>query len=169
MTTGRTKKQTIEKEIPEEEIQETFNLENSGNAIDILLNLNGDALHVEKSVRIRRLGINWKVRALTFDEFEEIADRSVRITRPIVGTRPRRTVDDKLTNMLMVYYGSVDPSLKDARLFEKYKVNNTDPCELVKKVLLPGEIATIAGTISGLSGFDDVFSRLVEAAGNLSE
>ncbi len=153
------------KEESSEEAQDGMGLDQSPSAIKVLLNLSTDALKVEDTILLKRLGIQWKVKALDFDEFDEIGDRSVRVSKS--AGKSRLISDDKLTNVLMVYYGSVDPNLNNVELFKKHGVSSTDPVGLVKKILLPGEIAIIAGVITKLSGFDDIFSRFVEATGNL--
>lgn len=48
--------------------------------------------------------------------------------------------------------GIVEPNLKDKRLLEHYGVPT--PKELVKRMLLPGEIADLYNTINELSGYE---------------
>lgn len=57
-------------------------------------------------------------------------------------------------NVHILLAGTVDPNLKDTELMEKY--NAATPAELVKKMLLPGEIEDLSRMIEKLSGYRSV-------------
>jgi hypothetical protein len=163
-----TKSKTEKKlEIVEEEKD---SIENSVRPIDILLNLNGEAINVQDSIHVKRLAIDWIVRALTQDEFEEIASRASKRIRRDNGVGYRNTVDNAMSNRLMIYYASVDPNFRDSKadaLYAKYKVDKTRPDDLIKLILLPGEIIAISNMINQLSGFADMFEQFAEITENL--
>ncbi|MDD3173580.1 MAG: hypothetical protein PHF63_07970 [Herbinix sp.] len=54
-------------------------------------------------------------------------------------------------NVHIVLAGTVEPNLKDASLLSKYKAET--PAELVKKMLLPGEVEDLSRAIERLSGY----------------
>ncbi len=55
------------------------------------------------------------------------------------------------TNVHIVLAGVTEPSLKDKALMEKYSA--VTPGELIKKMLLPGEIVELAREVEKLSGY----------------
>ena len=57
--------------------------------------------------------------------------------------------DDMNVHILLA--GVIDPDLKTKDLMEKYKA--ATPAELVKKMLLPGEIEDISRAVEQLSGY----------------
>ena len=66
-------------------------------------------------------------------------------------------IEISLLQMLVVMEGVVDPNgkpmLKNKDLMAKFKVRT--PKELVRKLFLSGEIASIYGEIANLSGFGE--------------
>lgn len=66
-------------------------------------------------------------------------------------------------NEKMVIAGVVDPNFKEAESIKS--LGCTTPEQYLNKVLLPGEVLTLANKIFELSGFKD-FSELVEEAKN---
>jgi len=145
---------------------EENDIENAPSPIDILLKRD-IASPVEQSMNLPRLGINWTVRALTQDEFEEISDRASKRVK-IEGTnRYRNSVDTPMSYRLMIYYGSVNPDLHDNRLYEHWSIDSNKPDDLIKAMLLPGEIVALSTFISTVSGFDEIFNQFVETAENL--
>ena len=54
----------------------------------------------------------------------------------------------------IVLAGTVEPNLKDSELMAKYTA--ITPAELVKKMLLPGEIEDLSRAIEKLSGYREV-------------
>jgi len=157
----------VVEDVENEEVGNKVSLKNEPSPIDILLSLDENSLKVEESLYIKRLKMDWRVRSVVYDEFRTIADRSLEAS---VGKNGRRLVntDEQLSQLLLIYYGSVDPDLHDERLYQKYGINKLEPEELIKKILLPGEIAAVSALIQKMSGFDDIFKQFSEAAENLS-
>jgi hypothetical protein len=57
-------------------------------------------------------------------------------------------------NVHIVLGGTVEPNLKDKDLLTKYRAET--PAELIKKMLLPGEIEDLSREIEKLSGYRKV-------------
>lgn len=60
-----------------------------------------------------------------------------------------RFTQDADVNILLA--GCVSPDLRDSRLMERFEA--VTPAEMVKKLLLPGEIADLAHAVERLSGY----------------
>ncbi|MEA5136474.1 MAG: hypothetical protein VB035_10110 [Candidatus Fimivivens sp.] len=109
------------------------------NVIDLLLNLDPPSLP-EKDIKIKRLtklcgaDVVFKIRALPYSKVADV--------RKLAG-------DDMGVDIVLA--GVVSPDLKDGRLLQKYKA--ITPAELVKTMLLPGEIEDVSREIEKLSGF----------------
>ena len=58
-------------------------------------------------------------------------------------------------NVKIVYYGMVEPNLKDNELQEAYKVK-TNPYKIVESIFKPIEINLIADKVCEISGLKDV-------------
>lgn len=107
--------------------------------LDLLLNMNIPELP-EKEYKIKRLSnlcgapVVFKLRALPFS-------RAAELTKSLK--------DDLEVHIILA--GVVEPNLKSKELLEKY--NAVTPAEMVKKMLLPGEIIDISRAIEKLSGY----------------
>lgn len=114
-------------------------MEKEQNLIDLLLCIE-PARPQEKSVKIKRLSelcgadMLFKLRAMSYDRVVELKETA----------RGDMSVD-------IILAGVISPDLKDGRLLQKYKA--ATPAELVKTMLLPGEIENIAREIEKLSGY----------------
>lgn len=146
---------TIKKEINPEETVET---KEAVNILDLLLGSDiGEIKLPTKEVEITRLSAVYgspfvlKVKALTPERFEEIQDMSVKVKGKDAD------IDITLLQLFSVIEGVVDdagaPMFKNKELMKKFKAST--PKELVRKLLLSGEIAKLYGEISDLSGFGD--------------
>ena len=148
------------KEINTEEIvvEETTETKEAVNILDLLLGSDiGEIKLPTKTVEITRLSEVYgspfilKVKALTPEKFEEIQDMSVKVKGKDAD------IDITLLQLFSVIEGVVDdtgaPMFKNKELMKKFKAST--PKELVRKLLLSGEIAKIYGEISDLSGFGD--------------
>ena len=109
------------------------------NTLDLLLKM--ELPHPpEKVVKLKRLSqicgapVELKLRALSYSKAAELTS----------------SVMDDL-NVHIILAGVVEPNLKDRELLEKYGA--ATPAELVKKLLLPGEIESLAREIERLSGY----------------
>lgn len=148
------------KEINTEEtvVEETTETKEAVNILDLLLGSDiGEIKLPTKTVEITRLSEVYgspfilKVKALTPEKFEEIQDMSVKVKGKDAD------IDITLLQLFSVIEGVVDdtgaPMFKNKELMKKFKAST--PKELVRKLLLSGEIAKIYGEISDLSGFGD--------------
>ena len=119
------------------------------NILDLLLGSDvGEIKLPTKEVEITRLSQVYgapfilTIKAITPAKFEEIQDMSIDITQ---------------LQLFTVIEGVVDPTgapmFKNKELMSKFKVST--PKDLVRAILLSGEIAKIYGEISELAGFGD--------------
>lgn len=111
------------------------------NTLDLLLKANLKDINVpEKEVKVKRLSdvlktdVIFKIKAIRFDVLEDL-----------------RESNTKDFNIHTVLEGVVEPNLKNKELMEKF--NAITPVDLVKKLLLPGEIEDLYHAISKLSGY----------------
>ena len=109
------------------------------NTLEILLNGENTILP-EKEFAIKRLSeaykqpVVFRLRALPYNRVSEIT---------------KMQADDM--NVHIVLAGTLEPNLKDGNLLEKY--NAPTPAEMIKKLLLPGEIEDLSREIEKLSGY----------------
>ncbi len=108
-------------------------------ALDLLLRADIADLP-EKEVKLKRLSticgepVVFRLRALPYNRAAEL------------------TKDQKEDlNVHIVLAGVMEPNLKDSELLAKY--NSVTPAELVKKMLLPGEIEDLSREVEKLSGY----------------
>ena len=128
------------------------------NVLDLLLGSDiGEIKLPTKKVEVVRLsevyGAPFLVtcKALSPDKYEEVQDMAVNVSNKDVD------LDINLLQLFVVLEGVVDdagkPLFKNKDLMSKFKAQT--PKELVRKLLLSGEIANLYGEISQLSGFGD--------------
>ena len=109
------------------------------NAMDLLLKLDKSKLKRQtQEVEIKRLS---KILGETF----------VTNCQGITANEFQEMKDSKTPNEDMVVKGTIEPEFSSLKIIEYYGV--TSAVEAVQKIYLPGEIAAIAGIITGLSGF----------------
>ncbi len=121
------------------------------NTLDLLLQLDESKLKKpSKEVEMKRLSeltgerVIFKVEALTPAKMEEIQEVSMDEATENINI-------SELQNMT-VLEGVKNPSFKSKELMEKFGVHT--PKDLIRKILLPGEIITLYNIIGELSGFD---------------
>jgi hypothetical protein len=118
-----------------------------------------DALHAllsydkepEKDVYIKRLGVNFRVKAIDTNEFYQIREQATYTVGK--GANKKTEVREDEVAALIVAKGVVDPNFGDKKVLEKFKA--TDAADAVKKALYIGEITLLQDEILRLSGFDD--------------
>jgi Phage XkdN-like tail assembly chaperone protein, TAC len=118
-----------------------------------------DALHAllsydkepEKDVYIKRLGVNFRVKAIDTNEFYQIREQATYTVGK--GANKKTEVREDEVAALIVAKGVVDPDFSDKKVLEKFKA--TDAADAVKKALYIGEITLLQDEILRLSGFDD--------------
>ena len=126
------------------------------NILDLLLGSDvGEIKLPTKEVEITRLSQVYgapfilTIKAITPAKFEEIQDVSIDVKG--------KDADIAQLQLFTVIEGVVDPTgapmFKNKELMSKFKVST--PKDLVRAILLSGEIAKIYGEISELAGFGD--------------
>jgi len=108
----------------------------------------------EREIFIRRLGIKIKVKALKSNEVYEIRERAI-IRNERKGTE---RLDIERFNVALIKKATISPDWSDKRLLEKYNVLSGE--DVIRKVLLAGEIIEIADIILDLSGFNEEFEEV---------
>jgi DNA-binding GntR family transcriptional regulator len=97
----------------------------------------------EKTYKLKRLSaiygepVVFKLRALPYNRAAEITKNQT-----------------EEMNVHIILAGTVEPNLKSSELLAKF--NAVTPAELVKKMLLPGEIEDLSRAIEKLSGYREV-------------
>lgn len=141
-----------------EEVMEQEEKKEAVNVLDLLLGSDAGEIKLpKKDVEIPRLTEAFgapfilTVSALSPDKYEEVQDMAVSIKGKDAD------IEISLLQILVVMEGVVDangkPLFKNKELMLKFKA--ATPKELVKKLLLSGEIANIYAEISTLTGFGD--------------
>ena len=139
-------------------VDETMETREAFNVLDLLLGSDiGEIKLPTKQMEIKRLSDLYgkpfvlTCKALSPEKYEEVQELAVKVNGKDVD------LDVNLLQLFVVLEGIVDdsgkPMFKNKDLMAKFKAST--PKELVKKVLLSGEIANLYGEISQLSGFGD--------------
>nr|DAM74448.1 MAG TPA: tail assembly chaperone protein [Caudoviricetes sp.] len=135
------------------------------NVLDLLLGADADKIKLPTSqVEITRLSealgdpFILTCQALTPEKYEEVQDMALSVSGKDVD------LDVSQLQLFTVMEGVVDaegkPLFKSKELRDKYKVPT--PKEVVKKVLLSGEIVAVYTVIAKLTGFDDTAVKQVK-------
>ncbi|SKC82922.1 phage tail assembly chaperone [Maledivibacter halophilus] len=119
--------------------------------LDLLLQLDESKLKKpSKEVEMKRLSgltgekVIFKVEALSPDKMEEIQEMSM--------DEDMDNINISELQLMTILEGVKDPKFKSKELMDKFKVYT--PKDLIRKILLPGEIITLYNIIGDLSGFD---------------
>ena len=149
---------TTNKKTVDERVEEPAETKEAVNVLDLLLGSDiGEIKLPTKQMEITRLSkvfgtpVVITVSALSPDRYEEVQDMAVSVKGKDAD------IDISLLQMLVVMEGVTDPNgkplFKNKDLMAKFKAST--PKELVRKLLLSGEITSIYGEIANLSGFGD--------------
>lgn len=141
-----------------EEIVEQEEKKEAVNVLDLLLGSDiGEIKLPTTQVEITRLSQLYgkpfvlTCRALSPEKYEEVQDMAVNVNGKEVD------LDVNLLQVFVVMEGVIDETgklmFKNRDLMTKFKVET--PKELLKKILLSGEITSVYGKIAELSGFGD--------------
>lgn len=105
----------------------------------------------ERTVSLKRIGIPVTVKGLTGKQVYGIRERC---TVTVSGKRgqTRRELDDEAFNGALVAAATVKPNWGDAKLLAKYRASSAD--EVVKRLLLAGEISQLGDLILEISEFN---------------
>ena len=110
--------------------------------LDAILGVNND---IRTKVPMKRIGVDFEIKALTPDEVTSLSERA---TRP--GTKGKKNFDDDLFNYLMIEKACVVPNWSEVAKAAGY----IDGVDAIKKRLLFGEVAYLLGEINDLNDFD---------------
>lgn len=112
--------------------------------------LNSDAVP-EKTVGIERLGIPVKLRGLTGKQVYHIREQATERKERRGGQIVER-IDDEQFNTGLIAAATVSPNWGDPKLLEKYKASGAE--EVIKRILLAGELSALGDVVLDLSGFN---------------
>jgi len=123
--------------------------------VDKLLQLDAAKIKMpEKEIEMKRLSellgerVVFRIRAIDGERYADIQ----RLAIDISNKGNVKDIDMYKLQVLTIIEGVVDPNLKDKRLLEHF--NCTTPEELVKKLMLAGEITDLYNEITKLSGYE---------------
>ncbi|MEV5028500.1 phage tail assembly chaperone [Paenibacillus sp. LPE1-1-1.1] len=115
------------------------------NALQALL---GASTDIKKNVPIRRLGVDFTLKALTEAEIERVK------TECTFGDgKGGKRQDNSLFNAAMIAKACIEPNFADRTLIEHYGAEDAADC--VRKALLAGEIVKLVESTLQISGFGD--------------
>lgn len=103
--------------------------------------------------------LKFKIKAVSPEDFSDLQKQCTK-----VGKKGKVNFDSKMFNEQLVINYTVDPNFRDAESIKK--AGCMTPEQLLNKVLLAGEVATLVEEISALSGFDRDLESLREEAKN---
>lgn len=106
--------------------------------------------------------IPWKLRSMTEGENEAIRKSAQRKVKDKGVVTTETNTDEYLAKLAVA--SVVYPDLKDAELQKSYGVVGAD--QLIKRMLLPGEYATLIQKVQEINGFDKDINELSEEVKN---
>lgn len=105
----------------------------------------------EREVYMKRFGVNFRIQAIDGDTLNKLTERcSFYVGK---GAKREKQLDEEKFGSLIIAKACVVPKWDAPELLEKY--GTKDVADVIKKRLLAGEIAKLAGEIMELSGFTD--------------
>jgi len=116
------------------------------NALDALL---GASIEVEDTVFIKRLGVNFRVKALTGDRVNKLREQCTYAEGK--GANRKLVTNEEELGGLLISESCVEPDFNNPKLLEKYGARDAADC--VQKALLAGEVATLSHAVLDVSGF----------------
>ncbi|MCB2300934.1 phage tail assembly chaperone [Clostridium tagluense] len=127
----------------------------SKSTLDLLLKSDLTKIQIPtKEVELKRLSeilgdtVIFKCEALDAERFNEIQENALHINEK----GEFENINTGEMQIFTILEGVKEPSLKSKDLLEKFGA--VTPKELIKKLLLPGEISNLYNIISELSGFN---------------
>ncbi len=111
-----------------------------------------------KQEYIPRFKSYFTVKSITSDEYNKLVDRC---KYPVKNKRTHQIEEkinqDKLS-VLLIKEACVKPDWSNPQLLKKY--NTDDPCVVINKRLLIGEITQLSSAIMDVSGFSDEIEKI---------
>lgn len=128
------------------------------NALQALLGTK-PATEITDKVKIKRLNVDFVIKALTGADIDGIRAQA---TRPVKnGKKTEFQVDETEVSRLLVAKATIEPNFEDKSLLKHFGA--TDAGECVQKALLAGEISTLQQAILELAGFGDLDEEIEDA------
>ena len=103
---------------------------------------------VERLSKLLNEKVLFKCQAIDGETYADIQRKGIDISKK----GAIRDINMFEMQVMTAINGVVEPNLKDKRLLDHYKVPTSK--ELIKKMLLPGEIADLYNIINSLSGYE---------------
>ncbi len=104
----------------------------------------------ERTVMIKRLGVPVTLRGLTGKQVFGLRERYTERTNRRGQTIER--LDEEQFNVALIAAATVKPNWANPKLLAKYQASG--PEEVIKRVLLAGELAALGDAVLDLSGFN---------------
>ncbi|MBB6730054.1 phage tail assembly chaperone [Cohnella zeiphila] len=104
----------------------------------------------EKSVLLERLGVPVRVRGLTGKQVFSIRERCTERKEKRGQTIER--LDEELFNVSLIAASTVSPNWGDSKLLSKFSASSAE--EVIKRILLAGELSALGDVVLDLSGFN---------------
>ena len=114
-------------------------------ALQALLGANKD---ITKDVPVRRLGVNFTVKAIDSETLEK-----ARAECTFGNGKGGKDVHEHKLGAVLIAKSCVEPNFADRALIEHYGAEDAADC--VRKALLAGEIAKLTEAVMDVSGFGD--------------
>lgn len=110
----------------------------------------------EKTVTLPRLGIPVTLRGLTGKQVYTIRERCTERTDRR-GQKSER-LDEEQFNVALIAAATVSPNWGDSRLLAKYQASSGE--EVIKRILLAGELSALGDEVLDLSGFNTTLDEV---------
>lgn len=104
----------------------------------------------EKSVLLERLGVPVRLRGLTGKQVFGIRERCTERKEKRGQTVER--LDEELFNVSLIAAATVAPNWGDGKLLAKFSASSAE--EVIKRILLAGELSALGDVVLDLSGFN---------------
>jgi len=104
----------------------------------------------ERTVKLERLGIPVTLRGLTGKQVFSIRERCTE--RREKKGRVTERLDDEQFNTALIASATLRPNWGDTKLLAKYSASG--PEEVIKRILLAGELSNLGDVVLDLSGFN---------------
>ncbi|QMV42966.1 phage tail assembly chaperone [Cohnella cholangitidis] len=104
----------------------------------------------ERVLRLQRLDIPIKLRGLTGKQVFSIRERCTEVREKRGQTTKR--LDEELFNVSLIAASTVAPNWGNSQLLSKYSASSGE--EVIKRILLAGELSALGEVVLDLSGFN---------------
>jgi len=105
----------------------------------------------QRTITLPRLGIPVTLKGLTGKQVFNLRERSTNHWNDKKG-REKERLDEEAFNVGLITLATVKPNWGDPKLADKYSASG--PEEVVKRLLLAGELSSLGDVVLDLSGFN---------------